>query len=144
MIFYGRSILLPSFTTPVFLLRLRRLSSIFSVNSHLTVLRHTPKAEAMLDRPTENQASVHSRKKDSSCLYIHLFHNKSRAQYTFATALCAACCLSIPATPTILYDSKGREHEIFCACPLRHCVALPSIYRPQDGNMARLPGGDPF
>ena len=59
------SILLPSFTTPVFLLRLRRLSSTFSVNSHLTVLRHTPKAESMLAGPTENQASVHFRKKDT-------------------------------------------------------------------------------
>ena len=56
------SILLPSFTTPVFLLRLRRLSSTFSVNSHLTVLRHTTKAESMLAGPTENQASVHFRK----------------------------------------------------------------------------------
>ena len=56
------SIFLPSFTTPVFLLRLRRLSSTFSVNSHLTVLRHTPKAESMLAGSTENQASVHFRK----------------------------------------------------------------------------------
>ena len=79
-IFTAGSILLPSFTTPVFLLRLRRLSSTFSVNSHLTVLRHTPKAEAMLDRSTEIQASVHSRKKDNSCLYIqHSTHHRGRS-----------------------------------------------------------------
>ena len=65
------SILLPSFTTPVFLLRLRRLSSTFSVNSHLTVLRHTPKAESMLAGPTENQASVHFRKKDTPAVKYH-------------------------------------------------------------------------
>ena len=73
-------ILLPSFTTPVFLLCLRRFLSTFSANSHLTVLRHAPKAEAMLDRSTEIQASVHSRKKDNSCLYIqHSTHHRGRS-----------------------------------------------------------------
>ena len=98
----------------------------------------------LLDELTKNPARAHLWKKWQSLPVYSTFHTPPRAQYAFATALCADHSLPAPATPIILYDSKGREHEIFCACSLRHYVALPSIYRPQDGNMARLPGGDPF
>ena len=135
------SILLPSFTTPVFLLRLRRLSSTFSVNSHLTVLRHTPKVEAMLAGSTEIQASVHSRKKVYSCLYIHLFHNRPRAQY-YTAALRATQPLSGARQCLLLYDSNVRKSENIRTCPFKGCICCRIIYRPQDGNMARLPGFD--
>ena len=77
-------------------------------NSHLTVLRHTPKVEAMLAGSTEIQASVHSRKKDSSCLYIHLFHNKSRAQYYTAVLRTATHIPALATLPSYMIQMSGN------------------------------------
>ena len=143
VIFYGRSILLPSFTTPVFLLRLRCLSSTFSGNSHLTVLRHTPKVEAMLAGSTEIQASAHSRKKVYSCLYIHLFHNRPRVQH-YTAALRTATHLPAPATLPSYMIQMTRNMRISTPALLETVYGCRIIYRTSDENMARLPGGDPF
>ena len=62
----------------------------------------------MLAGSTEIQASVHSRKKVYSCLYIHLFHNRPRVQH-YTAALRTATHLPAPATlPSYMIQMSGN------------------------------------
>ena len=66
--------------------------------------------EALVMLRQEYPSSVlhHAWQKDSSCLYIHLFHNKSRVQH-YTAALRTATHLPAPATlPSYMIQMSGN------------------------------------
>ena len=83
----------------------------------------------MLAGSTEIQASVHSRKKDSSCLYIHLFHLTRRC---FAHRLSQCCALpdtiQCPPRYPIPYDSNSIEYKNISNLPFLRLYMAAELY----------------
>lgn len=126
------------------------VSSVFYIPKERTPQQNcrniiTQYMESLMMLRQEYPSSVlhHAWKKDSSCLYIHLFHNKSRAQY-YTAALRTVTHLPAPATLPSYMIQMTRNMRISTPALLETVYGCRIIYRTSDENMARLPGFDPF
>ena len=97
----------------------------------------------MLRQEYPSSVLHHAWKKVYSCLYIHLFHNRPRAQY-YTAALRATNHLPAPDSTFSYMIQMTRNMRISTPALLETVYGCRIIYRTSDENMARLPGGDPF